>query len=150
MATGKLLPGVDRDRNLIICQMPDAVVVRLYEVLASWKKNTLEMVNFTRDNILSFLNKNKHHAYILQVLAELREQSLKDHNLIKACPVVEDLSKHIVPVAKTARAYITWKFHVDGNVDIGSTKQPHNRIIRIMAFEGKFFCSFYYLIYYLN
>ena len=94
------------------------------------------MITFVKDNILNFLNKNKHHVYILQLLSELREQSLKDQKLIKDCPVVEALTTNIMPVALSARKYVAWKFNIDGNVDIGSIKQPHNRLVRLMAFEG--------------
>lgn len=106
------------------------------QVLASWKKNTYEMITFVKDNILNFLNKNKHHVYILQLLTELREQSLKDQKLIKDCPVVEPLTTNIMRVALSARNYVSWKFNIDGNMDMGSTKQPHNRLARLMAFEG--------------
>ena len=56
--------------------------------------------------------------------------------MLKNVLVVEALTTSIVPVAKTTLSYITWKFNVDGNIDIGSIKQPHNRLVRIMAFEG--------------
>lgn len=104
--------------------------------MASWKKNTYEITTFVKDNILNFLNKNKHHVYILQLLSELRDQSIADNKLLKSCPIVEELEANIIPVAKSARNYLTWKFNLDGNIDLGSVKQPHNKLARIMAFEG--------------
>lgn len=32
----RLRPGVDRDRDLIYCQIPDAIVIRLYEVISDF------------------------------------------------------------------------------------------------------------------
>lgn len=73
---------------------------------------------------------------MLQLLTELREQSLKDQRIMRDCPVVEQLSTNIVPVAKSARNYVTWKFNIHGNVDFGSAKEAHNKLARLMAFEG--------------
>ncbi|RWS14206.1 enolase-phosphatase E1-like isoform X1 [Dinothrombium tinctorium] len=117
-------------------EKPSVIVLRLFEVITSWSKTVSIFIQYSRENMLTYLQENWKKKFMIALIHDLREQSYVDRQSYGDTPVVFKARQTSMAIQQSVLFYLGWRLAVDGGYDVGSESSAHNQLQKLLWFDA--------------
>lgn len=131
-----------------LIEKPKVIIYRFLDVIITKGRIKNDYIQVVCENIFDFLQEFWGDPELMRLVDEIRDQSYDDHDTFPVTPIVfkESQNPRAIQVNSSVQIsklsghsiqdsvclYVNWKCKHSGQPEVGSYKQPHNQMLRLV------------------
>ncbi|RWS02088.1 enolase-phosphatase E1-like protein [Dinothrombium tinctorium] len=115
---------------------PDAIILRLYDVISSWKETKRSFISYTLSNLLAFLDEYWEQSQLQEVIQVLRIEAYNDRKTNHLSPRIFKASQTAKAIKESILFYMNYRLCDEVEMTIENSECGFMLLMRMIWHDG--------------